>query len=219
MFGMGAFIFVEILGLGKQLSILTKTSSVLTGVIGGLLLIAVTVLFSDDYLGLGWTTVSQTLKGDDVPWYAFAVKAVTTSVTLNFGGSGGILLPLCFYGATLGSTLAHGLGLDPATFAALGLVSVLAGATNTPIAAIVLAMELFGPAIAPYAAMSCATSYLLTGHRSVIPTQLLHESKSPTFSLASQQEIERATWAIKSRRTTFTKLFFGQRSSSKSSDQ
>ena len=218
-FGVASFIFVEIMGLGKRLAILTKTSSVLTGVIGGLILIAVTFLLSDDYLGLGWATVSQALKGDDLPWYAFAVKAVTTSVTLNFGGSGGILLPLCFYGAALGSALAHGLGMDPATFAALGLVSVLAGATNTPIAAIVLAMELFGPAIAPYAATSCARSYLLTGHRSVIPTQLLHESKSPTFSLASQQEVEGATWNIKSRRTTFTKLFFGKPSSPESSDE
>lgn len=218
-FGVASFLFVEILGVGKRLSLLTKTSPALTGAIGGLSLIAVTLLCSDAYLSLGWTTVSQALKGDDVPWYAFAVKAVTTSVTLNFGGSGGILLPLCFYGATLGSALAHGLGLDPATFAALGLVGVLAGATNTPIAALVLAMELFGPAIAPYAATSCAMSYLLTGHRSVIPTQLLHESKSPSFSLASQQEIERVTLAVKSRRTTFTKIFFGKRSSSKSSDK
>ena len=218
-FGVASFLFVEMLGLGKRLSLLTKTSPALTGVIGGLSLIAVTLLFSDAYLGLGWTAVSQALKGDDVPWYAFAIKALTTSVTLNFGGSGGILLPLCFYGATLGSALAHGLGLDPATLAALGLVSVLAGATNTPIASLVLAMELFGPAIAPYAATSCAMSYLLTGHRSVIPTQLLHESKSPSFSLASQQEIERVTLAVKSRRTTFTKIFFGKRSSSKSSGE
>ena len=218
-FGVASFLFVEMLGLGKRLSLLTKTSPAATGVIGGLSLVAVALLFSDTYLGLGWTTITEALKGDGLPWYAFAVKAVTTSVTLNFGGSGGILLPLCFYGAALGSTLAHGLGVDPATFAALGLVSVLAGATNTPIAAIVLAMELFGPGIAPYAAATCAMSYLLTGHRSVIPTQLLHESKSPSFALASQQEIERVTWAVKSRRTTFTKLFFGKRSSPKSSDE
>ena len=218
-FGVAAFLFVEILGLGKRLSLLTKTSPMLTGVIGGLILIALTFLFSADYLGMGWTTVAQALRGDDLPWYAFAVKAVTTSVTLNFGGSGGILLPLCFYGAALGSALAQGLGVDPATLAALGFVSVLAGATNTPIASLVLAMELFGPPIAPYAATSCAMSYLLTGHRSVIPSQLLHESKSPSFALASQQEIERVTLAIKSRRTTLTKFFFGKRSSPESSDE
>lgn len=218
-FGVAAFAFVEMMGLGKRLALLTKTSSVLTGMIGGFVLIAVTFLFSDDYLGLGWTTVAQALKGDDLPWYAFAVKAITTSVTLNFGGSGGILLPLCFYGAALGSALAQGLGMDPATLAALGFVSVLAGATNTPIASLVLAMELFGPAIAPYAAISCAMSYLLTGHRSVIPTQLLNESKSPSFALTSQQEIERVTLAIKSRRKTLTKMFFGKRSSPESSDE
>ena len=86
MFGIAAFIFVEILWIGKWLSNLTKTSAVLTGMIGGLSLVAIAVLFSDDYLGLGWTTVSQSLKGDDIPWYAFVLKAITTSVTLNFGG-------------------------------------------------------------------------------------------------------------------------------------
>ena len=100
--------------------------------IGGFVLIGVTFLFSDDYLGLGWTTVAQALKGDDLPWYAFAVKAVTTSVTLNLRRSGGILFPLCFYGAALGSTLAQGLGVDPATLAALGFVSVLAAPPIRP---------------------------------------------------------------------------------------
>ena len=113
-FGVASFIFVEIMGLGKRLAILTKTSSVLTGVIGGLILIAVTFLLSfalfvqtTTFFGTAWagpiifSTVSQALKGDDLPWYAFAVKAVTTSVTLNFGGSGGsevflffLILPL-----------------------------------------------------------------------------------------------------------------------------
>ena len=63
-FGVAAFLFVEILGIGKRLSNLTKTSAVLTGLIGGVVLIAITLLFSDDYLGLGWTTVSQTLRGE-----------------------------------------------------------------------------------------------------------------------------------------------------------
>ncbi len=52
-FGVAAFIFVEILWIGKWLSNLTKTSAVLTGMIGGLSLVAIAVLFSDDYLGLG----------------------------------------------------------------------------------------------------------------------------------------------------------------------
>jgi len=37
--------------------------------------------------------------------------------------------------------------VDPATFAAIGMVALLSGAANTPIAASILAVELFGPAL------------------------------------------------------------------------
>ena len=67
--------------------------------------------------------------------------------------------------------LADFLGVDPATLAALGLVSVLAGSANTPLAASIMAIELFGPAIAPYAAVSCVISFLITGQQSVYPSQ------------------------------------------------
>jgi hypothetical protein len=62
-------------------------------------------------------------------------------------------------------------GLNPSTFAALGLVSLLAGAANTPLAASIMAIELFGSSIAPYAAVSCILSFLITGQRSVFPNQ------------------------------------------------
>jgi H+/Cl- antiporter ClcA len=52
-------------------------------------------------------------------------------------------------------------------------VSLLAGAANTPIAASIMAVELFGPKIAPYAAVACVISFLMTGHRSVYPAQLI----------------------------------------------
>ena len=68
-----------------------------------------------------------------------------TSITLNFGGSGGIVTPIFFVGATSGTLFAQIFGLHAPTFAALGLVAVLAGAANTPIAAAIMALEMFGP--------------------------------------------------------------------------
>ncbi len=67
--------------------------------------------------------------------------------------------------------LADFLRVDPATLAALGLVSVLAGSANTPLAASIMAIELFGPDIAPYATVSCVISFLITGQQSVYPSQ------------------------------------------------
>jgi len=61
-------------------------------------------------------------------------------------------------------------------------ISVLAGAANTPIAASILAMELFGQEIAPYAAVACVISFLMTGHRSVFPMQIMGLQKSSSGS-------------------------------------
>ena len=41
-----------------------------------------------------------------------------------------------------------------------------------------MAVELFGLEIAPYAAISCVISFLVTGHRSVFPSQILKMKKS-----------------------------------------
>ena len=44
-----------------------------------------------------------------------------------------------------------------------------------------MAIEFFGPELAPYAAVSCIVSYLITGHRSVYPSQVLATVKSPSI--------------------------------------
>ncbi|HOX55137.1 MAG TPA: chloride channel protein, partial [Candidatus Omnitrophota bacterium] len=94
--------------------------------------------------------------------------------------------------ATAGTIFASLLGLDPATFAAVGLVAVLAGAANTPIAASIMAVELFGPKIVPYATVACVISFLMTGHRSVYSSQILAMKKSPFLSVKTGEEIDKA---------------------------
>jgi len=125
------------------------------------------------------------------------VKAVFTSITLNFGGSGGIVTPVFFVGATSGTLYAQLTGLDSATFAAIGLVAVLAGATNTPIAAAIMALEMFGAALGPYATVACIISYLMTGHRSVYPSQVLAFAKSPSLRIELGREIDGAATEIR----------------------
>lgn len=147
-------------------------------------------MFSPTYLGLGLKTIEATLRGNAYPWYTFAVKSLFTSITLNFGGSGGVVTPIFFVGVTSGSLYAGLTGLDRATFAAIGLVALLAGAANTPIAAAIMALEMFGSALGPYAAVACVISFLITGHRSVYPSQILSVRKSPSIDVELGQEIE-----------------------------
>jgi len=135
-------------------------------------------------------TIQNSLQGGKNVWYAFILKIIFTSITLNFGGSGGIVTPIFFIGATSGTLFAEIMRLDIATFSAIGLVSLLAGAANTPIAASIMAMELFGPKIAPYAAVACIISFLMTGHRSVYPSQVLAVAKSTSFHVEIGKELE-----------------------------
>lgn len=189
-FGVCSIVFIEMLKRAEKLSNRIPLWVPLKAVVGGTLLVILTFIFSTRYLGLGLETVESCLQGNDTEWYAFLVKPLFTSLTLSFGGSGGIITPIFFVGSTAGITFAHLLDLNAATFAAIGLVSVLAGAANTPIAASILSVELFGPAIAPYATLASVISFLITGHRSVYPSQILSVSKSPSLRVELGREIE-----------------------------
>jgi hypothetical protein len=114
---------------------------------------------------------------------------IFTSVTLNFGGSGGIITPVLFVGAAAGNVFGQLMHVDPSVFAAIGMVAVLAGAANTPIAASIMAVELFGPKVAPYASLACIISFLMTGHRSVYPSQILAFRKAPKIKIETDKEM------------------------------
>ena len=189
-FGMCSFIMIEILHSAEKLSGLLNISKPIKGILGGTAVLLLALVFSRQYLGLGLESIEAVLNGQPVSWYAFFVKSVFTGATLSFGGSGGIVTPIFFVGATSGSLYARIAGLDLATFSAIGLVSLLAGAANTPIAASIMAVELFGPQIAPYAAVSCVISFLMTGHRSVYPSQILAVRKSPLLNVQVGQQID-----------------------------
>jgi H+/Cl- antiporter ClcA len=49
---------------------------------------------------------------------------------------------------------------------------MLSGSAKTPIAASIMAIGLFGPGIGPYAAVACIISFIVSGNRSVYPSQV-----------------------------------------------
>jgi len=182
-FGIVSLVLIEIFKLIELAAERVHVWTPSKGIIGGVVLIALTLVFSTEYLGLGLNTIQATLQGQNAVWYAFPLKTVFMSVTLAFGGSGGVVTPIFFIGSSAGSLFAQISGDNSATFAAIGLVSVLAGATNTPIAASIMSVELFGPAVAPYASISCVISYVMSGHRSIYPSQVLATGKSRSIQV------------------------------------
>jgi H+/Cl- antiporter ClcA len=182
-FGLASFILIETLKLGRKASEMIRLPLVVKALIGGSFLAGLTLVFSNHYLGLGLNVIQGALEGNDVPWYAFLMKSLFTAVTLGFGGHGGIGTPIFFVGSTAGSAFSHVIGLDPAMLAAIGFVALLAGAANTPIAASIMSIELFGPEVAPYAAIACVISFVISGHRSAYPSQVLAIRKSSSLDV------------------------------------
>ncbi len=168
---------------------------------GGLLLVGASFIVGDHYFGLGLETIESLLNPYayvpiEIPWYDFILKSFYTAVTLGVGGSGGIVTPLFYIGASSGHLFGMITGDHVALFAALGFVSVLAGATNAPIAAIVMAMEIFGLEVAHYAAISVVISFLISGHRSVFSSQILSMRKSDMLDVALGEEVENSDATI-----------------------
>ncbi len=170
---------------------------------GGLVLILLSLVVGEQYFGLGLDTIDEMLTVHnysqvDVPWYTFLLKTLFTSITLGVGGSGGIVTPIFYIGATSGHWFGTMIGNDQvAFFAALGFISVLAGTTNSPIAATIMAMELFGIEVAHYAAISVVISFLMTGHRSVFASQILAMKKSDLLKIDMGEDISHTKVGIK----------------------
>lgn len=190
LFGLCSLCLIECMLLCKKIFDKFKIWAPVKAALAGTVLVVLAMLISSDYLGLGLDTIEGILEGKNIIWWGFAAKILFTSITLTFGGSGGIVTPIFFIGAALGSLIGVLFGVDPATFAAIGMVALLSGAANTPIAASILAVELFGSAIAPYAATACVVSFLMTGHRSVYPSQIFAIMKSGSFRKNIGKEVE-----------------------------
>ena len=155
------------------------------GLIGGSFLVLITLITGTrDYIGIGKDVIHRAVTGsNDLGILAFIIKTLTVSVTLGSGGSGGILTPIFYIGATAGYSWGHVVNGNIELYSAVGIVAFLAAAINTPLAAIVMAIEMFGLNVAVYATITCAVSYIIVGHRSALPSQILTISKTPSIDL------------------------------------
>ena len=122
--------------------------------------------------------MEQALQGQPMPYFGFFWKALLVAITLGSGFYGGLVTEQFVMGAVAGGAFAHVFGLAPAQGAAVGLVAVVASASNAPMAAILMGIEMFGAGSTLYVAGACVAAFLIIGHRSVYPEQQLAYSKS-----------------------------------------
>jgi len=149
--------------------------------VGGIIVASIIwMLGTSKYAGLGIPTIVDSFNVQ-LPSYDFAIKIALTILTLAAGFKGGEVTPLFFIGATLGNALSLIIPLPMGLLAGMGFVGVFAGATNTPIACMIMGIELFGSECGIYVAIACIVSYLISGHNSIYHSQKIGESKHFLF--------------------------------------
>jgi H+/Cl- antiporter ClcA len=175
-FGVTSRIFTMTTHLVEKINARWISYAPLKPFIAGILL----VLFyyiegSYKYVGLGIPVIQDAInqpQGFREP----ILKTIFTALTVGSGFKGGEFIPLVFIGTTLGSALSV---ITPVSFqllAGLGFAAVFSGAANTPIACSLMAMEIFGLKIAPYALISC-----FSGHHGIYRSQKIHKKKYKRF--------------------------------------
>ncbi|WP_022670531.1 chloride channel protein [Hippea alviniae] len=108
------------------------------------------------------------------PYYALIMLFLTmasVSLTIGFGISGGLILPSLIMGALLGNIMATVFGENLTLFALSGMAASLAAVAKTPLAAIVLVLELSQTDLIIPLTASVIVSYIFTYGLSIYTSQ------------------------------------------------
>ena len=180
-FGICAATFSKLMFWSGKLFKSTVKYPPLRPFVGGIIIVGlIWLLGTTKFIGLGIPTIVEAFTTQQ-PFYFFAIKIILTVITLSAGYKGGEVTPLFFIGATLGNALALFLPLEYSLLAGMGFVAVFAGATNTPIACIIMALELFGVECGIYVALACIVSYYVSGSTSIYRNQIIGTAKNEIF--------------------------------------
>lgn len=151
----------------------TGAGGLMTGIIG---------LALPSVLGLSHDLIEQLLQGTvftiNILIALLIGKMIATSLTVGSGGSGGVFFPSLVIGGTIGAIVGTLLNtpLTP-VFVAVGMGSMMAGVTKTPVSSSILMAEMIGGFLAfiPLAIAS-VISYIITGKHTIYSSQIAQRS-------------------------------------------
>ena len=114
------------------------------------LLIGAAGLIAPQILGVGYESVTQWLHGAGSAsgtGLIFAIKLIAFTIAVSAGVLGGVFAPSLFIGASLGAAIGHGMhdlvpSVDPKAYAIVGMGTFFAGLMRSPIAGVLIAVEL-----------------------------------------------------------------------------
>ena len=118
------------------------------------------------------------------------IKIISTTITVGSGGSGGLFAPAvvigCMFGGAVGYVL-HSLFPNlvgsPLGYMLVGMAAMLAGAFKTPLAGIIMVLEMTGGyTLLPALAVAAIVSYAITGDHTLCDAQYDTRVESPVHS-------------------------------------
>ena len=158
--------------------------------VGGAVITVLTLLVGDQrFNGAGMEMAMQALGGS-ADWYSFLLKMLFTAVTLAAGFKGGEIVPTFCIGATFGCVVGALLGLEPGLAAALGLVGLFCCATNSPLASIVLSVEMFSGANLYLFALVSVICFVLSGNSGLYASQIIRYEKIDQYLIKDEKAEE-----------------------------
>lgn len=156
--------------------------------VGSALVTLLTVLVGDQrFNGAGMDMAMEALGGH-ADWYSFLLKMLFTALTLAAGFKGGEIVPTFCVGATFGCVAGAIIGLEPGFAAALGLIGLFCCVTNSPLAAIVLSVEMFGGANLYLFALVCVICFVLSGNSGLYSSQIIRYEKFDRYLIKKDSE-------------------------------
>lgn len=144
---------------------------------GVVIIVLTAILQTSDYMGAGMHIIERCITEGEGRPEAFLIKMVLTALALGAGYKGGEIVPSFYIGATFGCLVGSLAGLSPSLCAAVGMIAVFCGVTNSPITSLFIAFELFGMEALPYFLLAVAISYRISGYHSLYDTQKIVYSK------------------------------------------
>jgi len=164
-------IFVKAMRFGSKLFKIICKNEYNRILFGAVLIVVLSFIFGTDYLGTGTKIIDGVFAGKITPNYAFILKILFTAITMAVGFKGGEIVPGFFVGATFGAFFGGILGLSITFSAAVCMVVMFCVSTKTPLASLILGIELFGFTLAPYFIIAVIISFLLSGKQSLYKEQ------------------------------------------------
>lgn len=128
------------------------------------------------YCGSSMILIEESLAGE-IHYEAFLLKLLFTAIALGGGFKGGEIVPTLCIGATFGALFGSLFGFNISLMAACGMIATFAGVTNTPMASILIGLELFQGEGLVYFALAVTIAYSLSGYYSLYSSQRFSYSK------------------------------------------